>query len=99
MNTANLQLEGLYTALSALIALLRRKNALTAAEIDAALADAERSIEEDARRPAAVSEANRDAVRFPVRYLRQVNRALDDGRPLPSFTEVAGAIGAEKPDR
>lgn len=98
MNTANLQLEGLYTALSALVALLRRKNLLSQAEIDEALAEAERSIDGDGRRPAALSDANREAIRFPVRYLRRVNRRLDDG-PLPSFTEVAGAVGSEKPER
>ncbi|WP_181702708.1 hypothetical protein [Chthonobacter albigriseus] len=98
MNTANLQLEGLYTALTALLAVLREKNVLSREDVDEALDRAERSIEADARRPAEVSGSNRDAVRFPVRYLRQVNRALEGGE-LPSFTDVAGAIGAEKAGR
>jgi len=50
MNTANLQLTGLYSALAALLKLIREKDLIGKEEIDAALVEAERQTVEDTRR-------------------------------------------------
>ena len=94
MNTANLQLEGLYTALQSLLCALRDKDLLTAAEIDQALVEAERVAGADPRRPTELSGANREAVLFPIRYLRVGNRLCDQGK-LPTFSEIAALVGRE----
>lgn len=94
MNTANLQLEGVYAALAALTDALRSKGLLTANEIDDALRRAE-----EAGRGAdsgRLSPANADAVAFPLRYLRMANQASMEGRQLP-FGEIAKMVGATKP--
>ncbi|WP_075215555.1 hypothetical protein [Mongoliimonas terrestris] len=103
MNPANLQLEGIYTVLAALITALERKQILSSAEILDALDEAERSIEADTRRAGDLSHANQEAVRFPVRYMRAIAeangpsglKAGGDGR-MPTFGEVATAIGRRK---
>jgi hypothetical protein len=91
MNTANLQLEGLYSALAALTNALKEKGVLTAEEIDACLTAAEAATVSD--RPQELSHANVDAIRFPFRYLRATNKA---GNPPPSFAAVATQIGLTK---
>jgi hypothetical protein len=91
MNTANLQLEGLYSALAALTNVLKDKGLLTREEIDACLTAAEESTIAD--RPHELSKANIDAIRFPFRYLRETNEA---GNPPPSFAAVATKIGLTK---
>ena len=96
MNTANLQIEGVLVALSALASALRQKGLLTEAEIETALADAEASVAADDRRPAELSASNVAAIAFPLRYLRVVNRA-DPESGLPSFTDVATKVGRLKP--
>ncbi|HEX2020987.1 MAG TPA: hypothetical protein VGO17_18800 [Aurantimonas sp.] len=94
MNTANLQLEGLYTALQSVLCALREKDLLSHEEIDQALAEAERVAGADPRRPTELSGSNREAVLFPIRYLRAANR-LCDGGALPTFSEVATKVGRE----
>ncbi|UIJ73940.1 hypothetical protein [Aurantimonas sp. HBX-1] len=94
MNTANLQLEGLYTAVQSVLCALREKQILTADEIDRALAGAESVAGADPRRPTELSGSNREAVLFPIRYLRVANRLCDAG-PLPTFSEVATLVGRE----
>jgi hypothetical protein len=95
VNTANLQLEGVYVLLSALVATLRDKGALTQAEIADLLDGAEARINNDLQRE---RPAHADAVLFPVRYLRE---ALDRGvgEQQPGFTAIAAAVGATKPQR
>ncbi|NDV86842.1 hypothetical protein GTW51_09015 [Aurantimonas aggregata] len=94
MNTANLQLEGLYTAMQSVLCALRDKDLITADEIDRALAEAETVAGTDPRRPTELSGANREAVLFPIRYLRVANRLCGTG-PLPTFSEVATRVGRE----
>lgn len=96
MNTANLQLEGLYAVVAALTAALREKGLLSADEIDTALGKAEVSLDRDELRDAALSPANREALRFPVRYLRHINRSTDFKHKLPPFSEVAETVARQK---
>lgn len=91
MNTANLQLEGLYMALAAVLAALRRHEALSESAIDAALAEAERCVEADGGLNAERSASNQQAVAFPIRLLRLVN-AYGSG-DLPPFSELAARVG------
>ena len=98
MNTANLQLEGLYVAVSALMAALRQKNLLTEAEIEAALADAEEVVADDPKRPEQLTHAHVDAICFPIRYLRAANRRIADG-DFADFSGIAAQVGREKPQQ
>ncbi|MGA3303734.1 MAG: hypothetical protein ABSC72_10655 [Methylovirgula sp.] len=93
MNTANLQLEGLLLSLSALVEAMRRKGLLTADEIDQALDDAEAGAQR-ANRCEPLSDANLDAIQFPIRFLRTATN-LTAGQRV-SFSEVAAMIGEMK---
>lgn len=95
MNTANLQLEGLYLAIAALTRALKDKNILSEAEIDAALGTAEDAVRSDRHRTEMLSDANLDAICFPIRVMRVMN-GVNDGT-TPSFTEVARYVGVTKP--
>lgn len=97
MNTANLQLAGVYAALAAFMEAIRRKGILTAEEIDAALADAEQTLLTDPDRPAEVSRSNVEAMVFPLRYLRTANHAAVAGEQL-GFTRLATRVGSRKSD-
>lgn len=92
MNTANLQMEGVLMAVTALCRLLREKGMLDEAEIDAALAEAQEALANDALRPEQLSHANVEAALFPLRFLREANR-----RDLPgaaaAYTEIATSVG------
>lgn len=90
MNTANLQMEGMLMAVSALCCLLREKGLAEAEEIDAALAGAETALAGDRLRPGQLSSANVEAMLFPLRFLREANR-----RALPgtAYSEIAGSVG------
>ena len=91
MNTANLQLEGLYLALASVMAALRRHDVLSESAIDAALAEAERCAESDDGAGSERSASNRQAVLFPIRLLRMVNAY--GSSELPPFSELATRIG------
>jgi hypothetical protein len=93
MNTANLQLEGLLLALSSLLAAMKAKGLLTQLEIDSALEEAERFAERDTRRPPELSDANVDAIRFPIRFLRLASAYRPD-----TFNEITTAVGQMKKD-
>ena len=95
MNTANLQLEGLYAAIAALMTALRVKGVLNEAEIEAALSEAENALAVDPQRPTELSPAHLAAVQFPLRYLRLANRVGADGAH-PSFSELAAGVGRGK---
>lgn len=96
MNTANLQLEGLYVAVSALMNALRQKGVLSEKEIEDALADAEEALIADPNRPDELSPAHVDAIAFPLRFLRLANMREADGE-FASFSELAAQVGREKP--
>ena len=98
MNTANLQLEGVYAAIAALMTALRTKSLLSEAEIDAALAAAEQSVAEDRARPAELSASNVDAIRFPLRLLRLANSRSAAGQDC-SFARLAAEVGRTKPEQ
>lgn len=97
MNTANLQLEGLLLALSAVVGVLRRKGIVSDAELDAALMEAESVALEDKARPDGISSANVEAVLFPIRYLRAASKGLPDDAVLP-FSRIATRVGQSKRD-
>ncbi|HEY1735779.1 MAG TPA: hypothetical protein VGG12_03955 [Methylovirgula sp.] len=93
MNTANLQLEGLLLSLSALFETMRRKGLLTTEEIERALDDAEAGAKR-ADRLEPLSDANLDAIQFPIRFLR-IATNLTSGQRV-SFSELAAMIGEMK---
>ncbi|WP_187969396.1 hypothetical protein [Aquibium microcysteis] len=87
MNTANLQLEGLLLAVSAIAEALKDKHLLSEAEIDAALGRAEAVAGSDPGRSDLVSPANVAAVLFPIRFLREAN-----GSSGASFSRLAAQV-------
>lgn len=92
MNTANLQMEGMLMAVSALCRLIREKGIAGADEIDAALAEAETALAADRLRPEQLSQANVEAVLFPLRFLREANRREVPGASA-AYTEIATMVG------
>jgi hypothetical protein len=95
MNTANLQLEGVYAVLAALLAAVREKGLMDGGELDRLLAGVETSLASDVRRPSEVRDANVEAICFPARLLRQALKADGEGRPF-SFARLAGEVGQSK---
>ena len=93
MNTANLQLEGLFLAIASVHKAMVDKGILTVDEIDAALHIAEAQATGDDHLSEDLSPANRDAVCFPIRLLRLANQ---DEQRSTSFTELAKAVGRTK---
>jgi hypothetical protein len=96
MNTANLQLEGLYMAVASLIELLKEKGLADQGEVDAALARAERATFQGKEND--LSASNLEAIGFPIRLLRLANSTSFDGRSLP-FNELTRRIGESKDRR
>lgn len=96
MNTANLQLEGLYMAIAALVELLKEKGLADQQEIDAALARAERAAFDGKDND--LSSSNLEAIGFPIRLLRLSNSTAFDGHPLP-FNELTRRVGEAKDRR
>lgn len=95
MNTANLQLEGVYAVLAALLDALRGKEVLSGDEIEKLLWDVENALASDSRRPAELRDANVEAIRFPARFLRV---ALREGAGASfSFAQTASRVGQMKP--
>jgi len=94
MNTANLQLEGLYIAVTALAEALREKGVLSSDELARSLDRAE-TIAWEAEAKKGLSTSNIEAVVFPVRYLRVAVEAAAQGNHLP-FHEVARIVGEAK---
>lgn len=95
MNTANLQLQGLYLTLASIIEALVAKGVLSRAEIDLALARAEQIALGDERAAEDLSLANRDALAFPARFLRLANSEVD-GAGQASFSALARLVGQTK---
>lgn len=94
MNTANLQLEGLYVAVTALAEALREKGLLSAEELANSLERAE-TVAWRAASEKDISAANIGAIIFPIRYLRVAVEASSRGQHLP-FHEVARIVGETK---
>ncbi len=95
MNTANLQLEGLYLVVAALNEALVEKGVLGRDEIDQALRLAEETAIGDDRAVEDLSPSNRDAVAFPARLLALANRMGSEGG-IASFSELARMVGSTK---
>ena len=95
MNPANLQLEGLYLAVAAVMNALRDKGVLSAHELDQALSAAENRIESDPARRTNLSDSNREAICFPLRFLRLANENSAAGKNL-SFSELTTLVGQTK---
>lgn len=94
MNTANLQLEGLYVAVTALAEALREKGLLSAEELANSLDRAE-TVAWQAASEKDISASNIGAIIFPIRYLRVAVEASSRGQHLP-FHEVAKIVGESK---
>lgn len=94
MNTANLQLEGLYLVIAALNNALVAKGVMSREEIDTALRLAEQvAIGDYALED--MAPASRDAVAFPARLLQLANRGASAGEIQP-FSELAKLVGQTK---
>ena len=91
MNTANLQLEGVYAILAALL------GAVSSEEIDRLLADVETTLVSDTRRPVELRDANVEAICFPARFLRHALKASSEGRAF-SLAQLASEVGHRKQD-
>ncbi|MHA6732239.1 hypothetical protein [Devosia sp. A369] len=94
MNTANLQLEGLYLAIAAINNALADKGLLTREEIDTALRRAEQTALGDYRTEE-LSFSERDAMAFAPRLLALANNSASDGF-TPPFSELAKMVGQTK---
>jgi hypothetical protein len=95
MNTANLQLEGLYLALAAVNEALIAKGVLSRDEITTALRSAEQSVIGDDRAVEDLRPAERDAIAFPCRILIEALATTSAGEPA-SFSELARRVGIGK---
>jgi hypothetical protein len=94
MNTANLQLEGLYLAIAAVNNMLVEKGALSREELSTALRRAEETALFDYRSDE-LSSAQRDAMVFPARLLLMAHNTAADGF-TPPFSELAKMVGQTK---
>ncbi|MCV0397224.1 MAG: hypothetical protein K5872_14790 [Rhizobiaceae bacterium] len=93
MNTANLQLEGLLLALAAILEKLEERNLLSRDDIRDALETARGRCVADERRPVELSDANVEAVMFPIRFLI---RAVEPDNAGGTFSELARDIGRRR---
>lgn len=96
MNSANLQLEGLYLAIAAMHETLVRKGVVTRQDVDDAMREAEQTAINDDRSVESLRPAERDALAFPARLLRIANATASDGAAL-SFSALALRVGTAKP--
>lgn len=98
MNTANLQLQGLYTVLAELLATLQAKGVLAEGETEALLRRAEQTAGKDAEQRSEHSLAELEAVLFPIRLLMEAQTAGERDERL-GFSELAKLVGQSKPAR
>jgi len=91
MNTANLELEGLYVAIAAVNHLLVQKGVVTLEELQGALDEAHTTAK-SAAKVRELSGSNREAICFPVRFLRLASDKADRGEPV-DFHSVTREIG------
>ena len=92
MNTANLQLEGLYLAIAAINNALVQKGVLSREEVDHALKSAEQIALGDDRTAENLSPSNREAVAFSPRLLAMANN-MASNTETPPFSELARMVG------
>ncbi|MDB5539019.1 MAG: hypothetical protein JWQ89_746 [Devosia sp.] len=95
MNTANLQLEGLYLVIAAMHETMIRKGMVTREEVDDAMRAAEQTAMNDNRSIENLRPAERDALAFPARLLRMANATVADDGAL-SFSALARRVGSVK---
>lgn len=95
MNTANLQLEGIYVIFAALLGALCEKGVFKREEIDGLLAKVEAALSEDPNRSDEMRGSNVEAICFPARFLRQAIHATS-GEPSLSFVDIATRVGQMK---
>ena len=95
MHVANLQLEGLLMAVASVNNVLVRKGMLSVQEIDEALAKAETGLMADEHVAEDMSASNRDAVCFPIRFLKLANLGQSEDS-IQSFAELAREVGRLK---
>lgn len=98
MNTANLQLEGLYVVISELLISLRDKGVFENRELELILRQTEERLASDSNRSSQLRDANVEAICFPARYLRQALQASAEGG-VQSFAELATRVGQVKRER
>jgi hypothetical protein len=96
MNSANLQLEGLYLAIAAMHETLVRTGVVSRQDVDDAMREAEQTAINDDRSVESLRPAERDALAFPARLLRIANATASDGDAL-SFSALARRVGTAKP--
>jgi hypothetical protein len=89
LNTANLQLEGLLTAIASINALLVDSGVVSRSDMQQALERAQQGVNGEAR---GLSEANRKAMLFPIRLLLLANEDSVPGKSR-TFAEYAEAVG------
>jgi len=94
LNTANLQLEGLYLVIASLNEMLIGKGLVSRDDVDNALRVAEQTALGDYAAEE-MSPAHRDAVAFPARLLQLASRGSGDGA-IQSFSELAKLVGQTK---
>ncbi|KRE22100.1 hypothetical protein ASE66_27020 [Bosea sp. Root483D1] len=90
MNVANLQLEGVLLAFTAVLRSLVASGALSDGQLKAALADAERTGLADRQRCDQLSPSQRDSLAFAARFLSIATRPESGMRP---FSDVAREVG------
>jgi len=95
MNTANLQLEGLYLLVASVCTSLVSKGLLSRDEMEIALRRAEESVKDDTRAQGSLSPANRDAMVFPIRLVRMALNGADE-TGLQPFSELAKMVGEQR---
>ena len=95
MNTANLQLQGLLMAVAQINNALVRKGLLSVQELDTALQAVEANLLSEERLTEDMSQANRDAACFPVRFLQAANNA-QGGAEIPPYGELTRLVGKTK---
>lgn len=90
MNVANLQLEGMLLAFSAVLRSLVASGALSEAQLEAALAEAEEAGRADRQRCGQLSPSQRDSLAFAARFLSIATRPEGGVR---AFSDVAREVG------
>lgn len=98
MNTANLQLQGLYAVIAELLRTLSDKGVLEDADVQGLLRRAEHSAGRDAEQRNEHSMAELEAVLFPIRLLMEARAAGERDERL-GFSDLARAVGQSKPAR
>src|SRR5687767_9699019 len=93
MNVANLQLQGILLAMTALLDAMKRRGVMNGQEIEGALENAEANALSDPVRLSGLSDANINALLFPIRFLREANVA---SKSLESFTTITQLVGDTK---